>query len=132
MYFWGMRFLKSSTLILVIMSHQVYNLAVLTYWLTNHTYIAKNLCINKEKPEMHCDGKCYLKQKMSTNPDNKQEDEKTSIKLKISTEVYNFLPLQNIVFASMPLILSAKPIGKSTKRGTLIPWDIFKPPTFFA
>lgn len=26
----------------------------------NKDYIAKVLCINKEKPKMHCDGKCYL------------------------------------------------------------------------
>ena len=29
------------------------------YWL-NKNYVASNLCINKNKPQMHCNGKCYL------------------------------------------------------------------------
>jgi hypothetical protein len=28
----------------------------------NKAYIIKEYCINKSKPDLHCDGKCYLKQ----------------------------------------------------------------------
>jgi len=28
-------------------------------------YIAKNLCENKDKPQMHCEGKCCLKKKLA-------------------------------------------------------------------
>jgi len=31
----------------------------------NKGYIAKNLCENKDKPKMHCDGKCCLKKKLA-------------------------------------------------------------------
>lgn len=28
-------------------------------------YIVKNLCINRNRPQMHCNGKCYLAKKMA-------------------------------------------------------------------
>lgn len=28
-------------------------------------YIVKNLCINRNRPQMHCDGKCYLAKKIA-------------------------------------------------------------------
>jgi len=31
----------------------------------NKDFIAKNLCENKDKPQMHCDGKCCLKKKLA-------------------------------------------------------------------
>ena len=35
----------------------------------NQSYIAKNFCVNKDKPMMHCNGKCYLSKKL------KQQDQ---------------------------------------------------------
>lgn len=34
------------------------------YYLANKAYIAEVLCINKANAGMHCDGKCYLREKM--------------------------------------------------------------------
>ncbi len=31
----------------------------------NKDFIAKNLCENRDKPRMHCDGKCCLKKKLA-------------------------------------------------------------------
>ena len=43
----------------------------------NHDYIAKVLCINKEQPELKCDGKCYLKAQLSkVNEDNRTKEER--------------------------------------------------------
>lgn len=36
----------------------------------NQQYIASTFCVNKDKPEMHCNGKCYLANKL------KQAEEK--------------------------------------------------------
>lgn len=37
----------------------------------NKDYIAKNLCVNRDKPMMHCNGKCHLaKQLQKTENDN--------------------------------------------------------------
>ncbi|WP_340063596.1 hypothetical protein [Ascidiimonas aurantiaca] len=32
----------------------------------NIVYIIENFCVNKEKPELNCDGKCYLAQKLTS------------------------------------------------------------------
>lgn len=37
---------------------------------TNQNYIEQNLCVNKDKPWMHCDGQCQLNKKLAD--DNKQ------------------------------------------------------------
>ena len=34
-------------------------------FLTNQEYIVETLCENKDKPEMNCEGRCYLKKRMA-------------------------------------------------------------------
>ena len=43
----------------------------------NKKYIAEVLCVNKDKPEMHCNGKCHLKKqlKKANNLPEKQQQE---------------------------------------------------------
>ncbi|CAN5372771.1 hypothetical protein BH09BAC1_BH09BAC1_17590 [soil metagenome] len=39
----------------------------------NQSYIASNLCVNRFRPELKCDGKCYLRKQLSKqeqNPDS--------------------------------------------------------------
>ena len=43
-------------------------LPVYNYFL-NYDYIVNVLCVNKDKPEMHCDGKCYLRKELSPSTD---------------------------------------------------------------
>jgi hypothetical protein len=38
---------------------------VIGYYYLNQKYIAENLCVNKEKPQMDCNGKCHLKKQLS-------------------------------------------------------------------
>lgn len=39
----------------------------------NQKYIAENLCINKNRPEMHCNGKCYLMNKLKQAEDHEKK-----------------------------------------------------------
>jgi hypothetical protein len=41
----------------------------------NESYIAKELCINKNKPALHCNGKCYLMNKLRQAQDKEQKQE---------------------------------------------------------
>lgn len=36
----------------------------------NYDYIAKVLCINKNRPEIHCNGKCYLSKELAKANDS--------------------------------------------------------------
>jgi hypothetical protein len=39
-------------------------------------YIIKVYCVNKDRPELHCDGKCYLAEKIAQS---KERDEKQAM-----------------------------------------------------
>ncbi|WP_309333695.1 hypothetical protein [Mucilaginibacter sp.] len=46
----------------------------------NHDYIAKNLCINRNRPWMHCNGKCYFMRKIAEAQENeKKQDAKDNL-----------------------------------------------------
>lgn len=46
----------------------------------NRGYIAAELCINKAKPIMHCNGKCYLKKKIKEEDQAQQKQQRSSFK----------------------------------------------------
>jgi hypothetical protein len=41
-------------------------------YILNRTFISNTLCVNKEKPEMHCEGKCYLNKKLQQDKQDQQ------------------------------------------------------------
>lgn len=48
-----------------------YKAGVVAYYYAHKEYIAEVLCINKSKPELECDGKCYLKNKLAQSEPTK-------------------------------------------------------------
>lgn len=52
-------------------------------YVINQDYIAEFLCINTDKPELSCNGKCYLMQKL-----NEQNEEKRQNIPRIAIEEY--------------------------------------------
>ncbi|WP_338870210.1 hypothetical protein WBJ53_22155 [Spirosoma sp. SC4-14] len=48
----------------------------IAYYHANKAYIARVLCVNRDKPELHCDGKCFLAKKLKEQQD-KQDKETT-------------------------------------------------------
>lgn len=40
----------------------------------NQEYIAKNLCVNRDKPAMHCNGKCHLSKKLKEEEKKDQDN----------------------------------------------------------
>lgn len=59
----------------------------------NQSYIAKELCINRDKPQLHCNGKCYLmrKLKQAQDKEQKQEHQFQKIQLQEATHVLPFI-----------------------------------------
>ena len=56
------------------------NIVVFNFYL-NQNYIAKTLCENRDKPQMHCSGKCQLQKKINeeTNKDKQTSEQKNGI-----------------------------------------------------
>ena len=90
----------------------------------NKQYIINNLCINKARPELHCNGRCYLakKLKQAEEKEKKQEreDQKnryqealTTRKLSISFKA----PVYKITYPQSPI---KSPVNRAS--------GIFHPP----
>ena len=62
----------------------------------NKDYIAQNLCINKNKPELHCNGKCFLGKKIA-EAEQKQSSQEKKVQ-KDLTEQIMLIATFNIVF----------------------------------
>jgi hypothetical protein len=91
----------------------------------NKDYISKNLCENRNKPKMHCNGKCHLRKQLAAQ--EKKENTPLSQNLKIKFEVQ---------FCSETLALKFPQIVEDTKNNfsylflfpTTSPNSIFHPP----
>ncbi len=59
---------------------------IITAFYANQTYIANNLCENRDKPQLHCNGQCILMQKLR----KAQENEKKEVDGKIKETSYFF------------------------------------------
>lgn len=66
-------------------------------YIVNYDYIVKELCENKEKPVLKCNGKCHLMKelaKTAENDKNTSSDKKQNVKQEIEVLFYqDFKPL---------------------------------------
>lgn len=88
----------TSILLLALLCFQfLFKAGVAGYYFANKDYIATVLCINKENKAMHCDGKCYLKQKMQAADGNTKQ---ASVNIKYEPVEFLTAP-----FVSLSLLL---------------------------
>ncbi len=64
-------------------------------YVINYDYIVNVLCENKDKPELKCDGKCYLSKQLAK--ESRQSEENPFGEKQTKTEV-----LQPVYFQSLP------------------------------
>lgn len=66
-------------------------------YVVNYDFINKNLCENKAKPELLCNGKCYLKKEIAkTSTDQSKNDSRINISALADTFIIN----ETFVFSS--------------------------------
>jgi len=75
--------------IMSIMAKDVTAVSWNVWYLINKEYVAKELCVNKAKPKLKCNGKCHLAkqlQKLENEPDkSKKTTPSSTFKLKETT-----------------------------------------------
>lgn len=71
---WRIIFLMITATVVVLQSVSL--LYVECEFTINKKYIASVLCVNKSKPQMHCDGKCFLKKEMTRGADQQNNNQK--------------------------------------------------------
>ena len=62
-------------------------------YVVNYDYIVKELCVNKAKPELHCNGKCHLAKELAKASDT---DATNSSEKKVVAQQYELLYFQEI------------------------------------
>ncbi|MDJ1469583.1 hypothetical protein QNI19_11340 [Cytophagaceae bacterium DM2B3-1] len=91
----------------------------------NQDYIARVLCINKAKPQLNCNGKCYLAKKL------KQAAEQEQKQVLLKTLELNLCcqELHAFNFARIPLIVNRKLVTFYLVKPTFSTLlNIFHPP----
>lgn len=90
----------------------------------NQNYIAKKLCVNKDKPQMKCCGKCQLSKKLKQE---EKQDQQNPERKDSKTEVLSsksFFPDFKSVVTSSSILFKSYPLFESIK----MPMGIFHPP----
>lgn len=107
-------------------------LPVLEY-VVNYEYISKVLCINKDKPKMHCNGKCHLMQELAKASD---AEKPISSDKKGTSQIIEVLFFEEIKsFRIKPIYFGTKEkINKSYSNlyFYLNSSSVFHPPTFIS
>ncbi len=90
----------------------------------NRKYIASEFCENKAKPELHCEGKCYLMKKLKQAEEKEQKQEHQSQNIHFQ-EALVVIPM---VFKQFPLKEMKLHIPASMGIPQNIENSVFQPP----
>jgi hypothetical protein len=104
-------------------------LPVLDY-LINYDYIAKELCINKNKPVLACNGKCYLEGQFDKQQ-NSREENPVPLMPKVDFDRFFTLVIKSFEYKLLDFTNQKKSIISTCKlQGVLVLFSIFKPPIY--
>jgi hypothetical protein len=108
-------------------------LGVIGWYELNKKYIAANLCENRDKPAMHCNGKCCLKKQLKKLDDEKSSQNGNSSTKQMQPDAVVFIMPQSISF-SYHQFQTLKIFGPGYKDGYsfVAAGDIFHPPCYNA
>lgn len=73
----------------------------LEYWL-NKDYIAKVLCVNKDKPKSCCQGKCHLQKQLEKATQNSTEEDNPAAPVEIKKNPFVTEYFQKIIMILKP------------------------------
>ncbi len=90
-------------------------------------YIAKKLCVNKDKPKSCCQGKCYLEKQLKKSTETSDTEEKSSNKKITNKEVNEFL-ISHISFPKLTDLSLHQVVNTETIIISKVVSAIFVPP----
>ena len=74
-------------LLLCSVSISLSQLFVIAGFEMNQGYIAKELCVNRDRPQLHCNGKCYLMKKLKQAQEKEQKQENQNQKIQLQEAI---------------------------------------------
>jgi hypothetical protein len=123
-----MKFIVVPILCLLVLAQTFSKWLIVLEYKLNKDYITKNLCINRDIPKLHCNGKCQLMRKLA-------EEEKQNAPANTGNQTKE--TEQNVLFSQIIIIPSIASPGIEEKRYnteyilsdyTSPPISIFRPP----
>lgn len=117
---------------ILFISYMVFRpLIPLAEYAVNYNYIVNTLCVNKSKPEVHCNGKCYLSKEIAkTNADAESTPfNKTKNSGQKILDIYTLPEITEILHTGK-IIVSNTNFIYETAYSFLFLKHIFKPPIF--
>ncbi|QXV66618.1 hypothetical protein INP83_05930 [Mucilaginibacter sp. 21P] len=90
----------------------------------NRNYIATKLCENRNKPQLHCNGKCYFMKKLKQAEENKSTEERQAQKNLFQEAFYN--QANKVTFYNVLLSVTKVPNHRIALPQQIR--DIYQPP----
>ena len=123
----------SILLMLAVVLNQTFStIGTLVAFQMNRQYISEVLCVNKNKPELHCEGKCVLMQRMQNEVDKASEKGQNMLRNLIERDVLVFF--ENLNFAvflnknTPPQYKPSMNVAYLNRKPQICQSDIFHPP----
>jgi hypothetical protein len=120
-----MKRLISISLILCLVIQTFTSVSFLTFYQFNRNFITEAFCVNKDKPALHCEGKCFINKQL-TKDKEAQEHSSNSIE----TSAYHlFMPPSVTFYLDRLLPGFEAPVAFYSKHLLLSPFfSTFHPP----
>lgn len=103
-------------------------------YIVNYDYISKELCVNKAKPELKCNGKCHLMKELAKASEDEKpisSDKKDNSKHEI--EVLFYQELQPIIVSQIYFHTNSLAVNNYFNHYFhLNGCSVFHPPTFIS
>ena len=122
-----MKALSVILLSLVILLQPLSKLVLVADYQANKNYIAEFLCVNKSKPQLHCEGKCQLSKKLKAA---EAHDEDHPAPVKHQLETLYFCQATPTFSFDFPTVFKTEYLTFSSPEVTPPVFGFFHPPCF--
>ena len=101
-------------------------------YVCNYTYISEVLCINKDKKELACNGKCYLMTKLAKSQEEKEKQQSIPVEHSFSSLFFyqNTLDIHTKEWAAE--LKSSNILFKDCMYTFSFSQELLKPPIFLS
>ena len=122
-----MRFIVTPILILLVMSQTFGHWFTVIGFKMNQDYIAKNLCENRYRPALNCNGNCVLMKKLKQQ-EKQEQNSPVTIKLDLSTVVISSRSFFTVSLANFSKDIPRTFVAVSDGKEIRMPRSVFHPP----
>lgn len=113
-------------LVLIMLLKPVWPLAE---YIVNYDYIVENLCENRARPMLNCNGKCYLAKKLAEESGGEEKNPFNSELSKFETPIINWMGEQHIPLSYFDFVVNNHK-RYARMNSNLFTVDILHPPQF--